>query len=203
MLAGLAFAFWRWLQIVTLIPTLGMLAYFVRGFTSSNYLTPNYILVLFITSVLAAFWAICTVVAYHRARHSAIFVSFIDFCFMAALIASVVVLRDIAKADCSNFSTSNPNFYVRLGPFGFWGSGAGSPWAVNINKSCAMLKACFAFGIMNIIFFFFTSILALFIHRKNRDKEYSKRETHTHRHGHRRSASRGSRHSHHRTYPRV
>lgn len=199
MLAGLAFAFWRWLQFITLIPTLGMLAYFVRGYTSSNILTPNFILVLFITSVLAAVWTLATVFAYHRARHSALFVSFIDLCFMAAFIASVVTLRDVARADCSDFTAGS--FYVDLGVFGAWGRSWGSEWAANVNKNCAMLKACFAFAIMNIIFFFFTSILALFIHRKHRDD--SKRETtHTRRHSHRRSGSRHSHHSHHSRHSR-
>ncbi|KAI9748343.1 MAG: hypothetical protein M1815_003338 [Lichina confinis] len=197
MIAGLAFAFWRWTQIITLIPTLGMLAYFVRGYTSSNMLTPDFILVLFITSVLAAVWAIATVFAYHRAKHSAIFVSFVDFCFMASFIASVVVLRKIAQADCSDFTAGS--FYVDLGVFGAWGRSWDSEWSLNVNKNCAMLKACFAFGIMNIFFFFFTAILALFIHRKHRDEH--RRETHSHshssRHGHRRSGSRHSHHSHH------
>jgi hypothetical protein len=35
-IAGIFFTGWRLLQIVTLIPTVGMLAYFVNGFVSSN-----------------------------------------------------------------------------------------------------------------------------------------------------------------------
>ena len=40
MITGLFFAFWRLLQIVTLIPTLGMLAWFVHIYTKANQLTP-------------------------------------------------------------------------------------------------------------------------------------------------------------------
>ncbi len=44
MIAGLVFTFWRFLQIVTLIPTLGMLAWFVHRYTDANQLTPADIL---------------------------------------------------------------------------------------------------------------------------------------------------------------
>ena len=35
-IAGILFSCWRVMQIVTLIPTVGMLSYFVNGFVSSN-----------------------------------------------------------------------------------------------------------------------------------------------------------------------
>jgi len=92
MLFGMFFAFWRFMEIITLIPTLGMLAYFVHIYDSHNALTPDYILVLFIVSVLAAAWAIATLFTYHRARSNALFVSFIDLCFVGALIAGVYEL---------------------------------------------------------------------------------------------------------------
>ena len=173
-----------------------MLSYFVHGFTSSNVLTPNYVLVLFITSVLATVWAIATVLAYYSTRHSAIFVSFIDMCFVAAFIAGVVELRAITKANCSDFTASD--IYLDLGPFGSWGRSWGSEWATNVKKTCSMLKACFAFGIMNCLFFLFTSILALFIHRRHRkDRRHTSTSTHGHRHHHRRSGSHTSRRSQH------
>lgn len=119
-------------------------------------MTPTYILVLFITSVLAAVWAVATVITYLRARHSALFVALVDLAFVGALIAGVYELRGIANANCSNFSSGS--FYISLGPFGYYGVEDGSHWALDINKSCAMLKACFALGIMNIIFFFITFV---------------------------------------------
>lgn len=123
---------------------------------SSNELTPTYILVLFITSVLAAAWAIATVVTYLRARHSALFVALVDLAFVGAFIAGVYELRGIAGSNCSNFTAGS--FYLSLGPFGYYGRQSDSPWALHINKTCAMLKACFAFGIMNCIFFFITFV---------------------------------------------
>lgn len=60
------------------IPTMGMLAYFVHGYASANILTPDYILILFIVSVLALAWAIFTLFSYHRSSANASFVSVID-----------------------------------------------------------------------------------------------------------------------------
>ncbi|KAJ9643959.1 hypothetical protein H2201_008097 [Coniosporium apollinis] len=153
-ISGFLFISWRLLEIITLIPTLGMLAYFVRGYVSSNVLTPDFILVLFITSVLAAAWAIATTIAYLKARHSALFVATVDLGFMACFIAGVYLLRGISNESCTDFRDGG--FYLNLGPFGYLGSQTGSRWAVNVNKTCAMLKASFAFGIMNVIFFFIT-----------------------------------------------
>ncbi|KAL9046643.1 MAG: hypothetical protein Q9214_000570 [Letrouitia sp. 1 TL-2023] len=176
MVAGVFFSFWRLLQIITLIPTLGMLAYFVDQFQDQNRLTPDYILVLFIVSVLAAVWAIVTLFRRKSTRESAIFVSFIDLCFVGALIAGVYELRNIANADCTNFS-ANGSFSVTINNNGISGN---SPFHFSTDKNCAMLKASFAFGIMNIIFFFITSFLLLFMHRK-RDREVVVKETYRRR----------------------
>ena len=179
----------------SLIPILGMLAYFVNGYVTSNVLTPNFILVLFVTSVLATVWAIATLLAYHRARHSAIFVAIVDLGFVGALIAGVVELRGIATANCVTFNDGNQNdsFYNVLGPFGGFSGSFGYDYGANFNKNCAMLKACFALGIMNCVFFAITCVLALLLHRRNQDVVV--RETHVHRHGSRRSGSHHSRNS--------
>lgn len=57
---------------------MGMLAYFVNGYVNANALTPNYILILFIVSVLALAWAIFTLFSYHRSSANALFVALID-----------------------------------------------------------------------------------------------------------------------------
>jgi len=191
-LSGFLFLAVRLFEIVTLIPILGILAYFVHGYVDSNQLTPTYILVLFIASVLGAAWCIGTVVTYLRARHSALFVAFVDLCFVGTFIAGVYLLRGIDKANCANFSSGS--LYVSLGPFGYYGKTSNSPWALNINKTCAMLKACFALGIIDIILFFTTFLLALLVHRNHERKDtvVVKREYHSSRHGHRRSSRSGS-----------
>lgn len=155
-LSGFLFLSFRIAQILTLIPIVGMLAWFVHGFVVNNQLTPTYILLLFITSVLAAAWTLATVVTYLRARHSALFVALVDLAFVGTLIAAVYELRAITNQDCSNFSTGS--IYLSLGPFGYYGRQSGSDWSLHINKTCAMLKACFALAIMNIIFFFITFV---------------------------------------------
>jgi hypothetical protein len=177
-----------------------MLAYFVHIYDSHNALTPDYILVLFIVSVLAAAWAIATLFTYHRARSNALFVSFIDLCFVGALIAGVYELRFITDSNCSSVNTG-ASYYIN---FGALGNANVNGVSVKVDKTCAMLKACFAFGIMNIIFFAITSLLACLVGRGHEDRRRNEkvvvRETHVSRHGHRRSGSHRSHRSSRRAY---
>ena len=171
-----------------------MLAYFVDQYRRANALTPDSILVLFIVSVLAAVWAIATLFTYHRSKTNSLFVSVIDLLFVGAFIGAVYTLRAAGRWDCTNWSRGGT---VASGSSSL-GSFSISGWDVRTNKTCAMLKASWAFGIMNIIFFFITAILAAFVGRgSSRDKTYV-RETHytTHR-GHRRSGSHRSHRSSH------
>lgn len=155
-LSGILFCSWRIFQIVLLIPVVGMLAWFVHGYVESNQLTPNFILVLFIVSVLALAWTFATLFNYLRARHDALFVALIDLGFVGALIGGIVALRGIADADCSNFSSGS--LFVDLGPFGYYGRQSNSRWALNINKTCAMLKASWALAIILVLTFFVTFV---------------------------------------------
>ena len=159
-------------------------AYFVHGYDHANQLTPSFILVLFIVSILACAWAIATLVRLGSTRRSALFVAFIDLCFVGAFIAGVYYLRGIGGANCASFSGS---IYINLGIFGYYGSNSGYP---DINKNCAMLKASWVFGIMNIIFFFITFVLALLLHRHQQTVVV--KETRVRRHSSRRGHS-GSR----------
>lgn len=188
----------RILQILTLIPTMGMLAWFVNGFVEANALTPDSILVLFIVSVLALAWALFTLFSYHRSSANAMFVGFIDLGFVGAFIAAVWYLRGIRNADCTNVSRDGDWTY-RLGDVTV--TGPDYDWTTD--KPCAMLKACWAFAIMNTILFFFTSFVAFAHgdHLSAYDRKYTTRSrSHSHhssRHSHRSSRSRsGSRYSH-------
>ncbi|QIW97210.1 hypothetical protein AMS68_002728 [Peltaster fructicola] len=176
-----------------LIPPVGMLAWFVNGYVSNNQLTPNFVLVLFIATVLALVWATVTLFNYLRARHDALFVALVDLGFCAALIAGVVVLRFISNANCNDY-TSDSSFNSNLGVF-WYGYYTNNSWGSNPNKTCSMLKASFAFGIIDIILFFTTFLLALLVHRNHRDdnKVIVRREYHSSRHSHRRSSSRDPR----------
>ncbi|KAK7188760.1 hypothetical protein DPSP01_005663 [Paraphaeosphaeria sporulosa] len=189
---GISFIFWRIMEIITLIPTMGMLAWFVHWYDSQLYRTPTEILVLFIVSTLAVAWTIGTLFLYSRARHSAGFVAFVDLLFVGAFIGAVYTLRRIADADCSNWSRGDQHGISAFG----W-SVSGSFPTLNVDRQCAMLKASWAFGIMNCIFFFFTFVLALLVHRHHdsHDRVVVKREVHHHRSS--RHHSRSPRRSHH------
>lgn len=131
--------------------------------------------------------------------------------FVGAFIAGVYYLRFIAGADCTHIEYGSA-YDVDFGIFGeFYGNGLG----IDTDKTCALLKASFAFGIMNTIFFFFTAVLAWFHGdrigrgstgaRSSSNRYY--RETHYSRRGHRRRrsshgshGSRRSSHSHRRVY---
>jgi hypothetical protein len=170
-------------------------SWFVSGYNSQNLLTPSYILVLFIVSILACAWAIMTLIRLGSTRRSALFVAFIDLCFVGAFIAADYELRGIGEADCADF-TAAP-IYISLGPFGYSGVSGDLPWAANIDKNCAMLKASWAFGIMNTIFFFITFVLALFLHRHHKGEAVARekggrRSRHSSRRGHSGSRRRSS-----------
>jgi len=176
MLPGILFTIWRIFEIVTLIPIIGMLSWFVHGYTVSNQLTPNAILVLFIVSVIAGVWAVVTLFAYGATKYNASFVAVVDLLIFGALIAGVYYLRGITNADCANWGSGNSHdLFLSLGIFGSVGVQAQSPWALHINKNCAMLKASFALGIMNVIFFFVTFLILLMIHREHGTMVYSRR----------------------------
>jgi hypothetical protein len=169
-----------------------MLSYFVNVYASHNALTPNYILILFIVSVLGAVWAVATLFTYHRTKSNALFVSFIDLCFVGALIASVYELRFIGHANCTR-TTPGATYSISFGDV----SGSVTGFHVSTNKTCAMLKASWVFGIMNCIFFFITSLLACVVGRGKKEDVVVVKETHYARHGHRRSGSHRSHRSSH------
>jgi len=169
MLPGLFFTTWRIFEILTLIPTVGMLSWFVHIFTKANHLTPTSILVLFIVSIIGLFWALATLLAYGATKYNAQFVAVVDLLLVGAFIAGVYYLRYIAKANCSHWTNgSTDSGYVNLG----WGSVSGSiksPFGIKVDGQCAMLKASFAFGIMNCIFFFVTFLILLWVARHHYD----------------------------------
>jgi predicted membrane-bound spermidine synthase len=196
MLFGIFFAFWRFMEIITLIPTLGMLSYFVHLYVQANALTPDSILILFIVSVLGAVWAIATLFTYHRSKSNSLFVAFVDLCFVGAFIGAVYALRGISGDKCTTVTADN----TYTASFGILGSVSYGGYGLAIDKTCAMLKACWAFGIMNCVFFFITALLALFVSPGNRKKEVYVRESHyssRHGGGSRRSGSHRSHRSSH------
>lgn len=171
---------------------MGMLAYFVHIYDKANALTPDDILVLFIVSVLALAWAIATLFTYHRSKNNSRFVGLVDLLFVGALIGAVYTLRYITDQKCSRVRLGDPHTIS----FGQLGSATFAGIHFDADKQCAMKKACFAFGIINCIFFFFTSVLA-FLHspdKKKKDTYIVRQET---THVRRRSGSHRSHRSSH------
>ncbi|KAF4507646.1 hypothetical protein G6O67_004123 [Ophiocordyceps sinensis] len=195
MFFALIFVCTRISQICTLIPIMGMLAWFINIFVSSNALTPDPILILFITSVLALAWAVFTLFSYHRSSANARFVALVDLGLLGTLIAAVYLLRGIANADC----------VAAPAPAGLWYPRVGAPGSLAWgppDKPCAMLKACWAFAIMNTVFFF-TTALAAFSHGDHlsayddrRTYRSSSSQHHRHRHDSRSPRSHGGHSSH-------
>jgi hypothetical protein len=140
--SGFWFGFWRVMQILTLIPTVGMVAWFVDWYNDLNALTVRYILILFVVSVVALAWTVGTLFLYARAKHSGSFVAFIDLLFAGAFIGAVCDLRHITQTNCTNLDPDQ--LYMILDGYTILGPG----FHVNVKKPCAMLKASFAFGIM-------------------------------------------------------
>lgn len=169
------------------IPIVGMLAWFVDGFNQAGRMTPDYVLVLFIVSVLALAWSIFTLFSYHRSSTNANFVAVIDLAFVGAFIAGVYYLRFIASADCV---TPRSETFEFDGPLG---SVTVNGIVLQTNKTCAMLKASFAFGIMNCIVFSFTALAAALHGGRMSSHDHHHHHHHHHdshysRHGHRYSS---------------
>jgi hypothetical protein len=136
------------------------------------------------------FWCVDTVLRFGSTKRSAIFVSFIDLCFFGALIAGIYQLRFIAGADCNHWDVGSVS--VSLGPFGSFTFQSNA--VPDVNKTCAMLKASFAIGIMEVVFFSFTAFFALLIFQHHREEDVVVKETVVRRRSH--SSRRGHHHNH-------
>ncbi|KAJ5287778.1 hypothetical protein N7478_003464 [Penicillium angulare] len=188
MFGSVFFIFNRLVEITFLIPIIGIMSYFVHGYLKANMLTPAYILVLFIVSVIAAFWCLDTLIRFSNTKRSAIFVAFVDLLFFGAFIAGVYQLRFIATQDCSHWDGSSSSVWVSLGPFGEYGESIHNDYHLHVNKTCAMLKTTFAMGIMEVIFFSWTAFWALWLHSRDREvivrEKTVRRRSHSSRRGH-------------------
>ena len=133
-----------------------MLAWFVKIFDDANVVAPASILVLFIVVVIALTWCLLTLFLYHHRPITSRFIGYVDTLLIGAFIAGVYYLRDIRHADCITLS--------RSGSFGGDFAGitvSGPEFSLDTDKSCAMLKASWAFGIICCLTFPVSSLAAL------------------------------------------
>ncbi|KAL7272120.1 hypothetical protein RUND412_005090 [Rhizina undulata] len=140
----------RILQILTLIPIWGILAYFVNVWNLAGYQPPSSVLTLFITALLATVWVGITLIHFHQRRYTPLYYCLIDIAFFGVLIAGVIVLAPLAQN--TNCITAYSTAYG---------------YAVIANKFCMMYKAAWGLGILNILLFFFSAMAALMIVRQD------------------------------------
>ncbi|KAF8471766.1 hypothetical protein BDZ91DRAFT_716485 [Kalaharituber pfeilii] len=163
MFSKILFPIIRALELLTLIPIWGMLAWFVHQYEENNSSVPARILVLFIASLVATFWAIVSFFQFHHSIGISMLVFIVDMLILGGLIAGVVFLRDIRNEDCSTLSVP---VGIRYGDDEWsWDNGEG--WSANIEKRCMMLKSAWALGIVDCVLFFISAFLALLIYRRN------------------------------------
>lgn len=162
-LSKLFFPIIRTLQLLTLIPLWGILAFFVHKYECNHQSIPAEILVLFIASLVGTAWAVVSFFQCHHSIGISVLVFVMDMIILGGLIAGVVLLRNVRNENCTSLSVP---FGISFGNHNwFWDNGNG--WNITFKKSCMMLKTVWAFGIINCALFFISALLALFIYRRN------------------------------------
>ncbi|KAG0642585.1 hypothetical protein HOY80DRAFT_607922 [Tuber brumale] len=165
--AHLAF---RIIQILTLIPCWAILAALINVYNKSGVVAPSGILCLFVVALLASVWSFCVLIAAMLARNTALWMSFFDICFMAALIAGVALLSNIANAECVVAHVTSV-IYTTDGQK-VWQSGGNSGHGIwNDDNNCSLAKVAWGLGITNIILFFITAILAGVVYKRNEEED--------------------------------
>jgi len=164
MLSSIIFTLCRILQILLLLPMVGMLGYFMHPYVQSNSDAPTWLLFMFIISILACAWCLITLFQFHTSYIHSLFVLVIDIAFFACFIAGVVLMDFVKGWNC--VSASVP-VGVQVGDHGWSG---GNDWSLRAKRTCTMLKVSWVFGIINIILFFLTAVFALQLHHRSADR---------------------------------
>jgi len=170
MLSSVIFTLCRILQILLLLPMVGMLGYFMHPYVQSHSNAPTWLLFFFIISILAAAWCLITLFQFHRSFIHSLFVLVIDVAFFACFIAAVVLTDFVKKWNC--VSASVP-VGIQLGNNNYSG---GNNWSLTVKKSCTMLKVTWIFGIIDIILFFLTAVFAWQLHHRSYDRAAAPKE---------------------------
>jgi len=155
MVAGLVFTGLRLLEIVTLIPIWGILAWFVNAYQIANRPVPEAVLEPFIVAILGTVYCFFTFLIFRQWGFTPLYVAILDLGFFGALIAGVVLLApSVRNTNCVNFIGSQV-FVTSSGQEVFTAP------AVAFNEQCLMLKSAWGLAIANIIMFFLTALAAL------------------------------------------
>jgi hypothetical protein len=149
LISGFFFLTARIFQLLTLPALLAISSILTQSLLSANIIPPTYLLLPFITSILATVWALGTLLRWRHSRDNSQIVALFDLALFACFIATAVELSfiGIAGIDCSNSS--------QIGQFSGYG---------NEGSACGMLKACFGFAVLEVLLFAFSTLVAA-IHR--------------------------------------
>jgi len=163
MLSSVIFTLVRVLQILLLLPMVGMLGYFMHPYVQANQTASTWLLLMFIISVIGCAWCLLTLFQFHRSYIHSLVVLVVDIVFFACFIAGVVLMDFVKNWNC--VSGSAP-VGVQLGDNNY---SAGNNWSLHVKKTCTMLKVTWVFGIINIILFFVTAVFAWQLHHRSYD----------------------------------
>lgn len=145
MVSGSLFCLFRVLEILTLIPAWGLLAWFVDAYQPTQ--PPDSILFPFVVALLATPWALLTLLFYRSARFVPAYVCVIDLAFFGLLVGALVLLAPSARyTRCVTYSAENTT--------------VGGTVTVTANRQCMMLKGAWALSIVDCILFALTAALA-------------------------------------------
>jgi len=164
MISSVIFTLVRVLQILLLLPMVGMLGYFMHPYVQNNQTAPTWLLLMFIISVIACAWCLLTLFQFHKSYIHSLFVLVVDIAFFACFIAGVVLMDFVKNWNCVSgsvpvgFQVGNNNY------------SGGNNLSLTVKKSCTMLKVTWIFGIINIILFFVTAVFAWQLHHRSYDR---------------------------------
>jgi hypothetical protein len=164
MISSVIFTLCRLLQILLLLPMVGMLGYFMHPYVQANETAPTWLMLMFIVSVIAAAWCLLTLFQFHSSYIHSLFVLLVDVAFFACFIAGVVLMDFVKNWNCVSGSVP---VGVQLGDHNYSG---GNSWSFSVKKNCTMLKVSWVFGIINIILFFITAVFAWQLHHRAHDR---------------------------------
>jgi len=176
----------RVLQILTLIPAWAILAAVMADYGHTDAKTPGEIQFLFVVTLLASIWSFCILITYLRAKNTALWMTFFDVVAMALLIASVIVISNIANVECvavevDRVTTDTPpttnSDYDNWNPDVKWWNTKRlvkrieDDGVYTYRQHCGNIKAAWGLAIANIVLFLITAILTAVIYKGNKDSE--------------------------------
>jgi len=144
MLSSVIFTLVRILQILLLLPMVGMLGYFMHPYVQANQTASTWLLLMFIISVIGCAWCLLTLFQFHRSYIHSLVVLVVDIVFFACFIAGVVLMDFVKNWNCVS--------------------------GLHVKKTCTMHKVTWVFGIINIILFFVTAVFAWQLHHRSSDR---------------------------------